>query len=868
MRQRHAAPLGGFGRDGSREGFTRTARVSCLVSALTIVWALSANAEESPATAAKGNDVPKANAPAISTASESLKITPNAVTLRGPDAVQQVVVEAVGADREPSDRTDKATYETLDPKVATVDSGGLIVPQGDGETTVIVRGGALSAKASVTVKEFAAGKPINFANQIVPILGKLGCNSGGCHGKAAGQNGFRLSLFGFDPAFDYETLVKEDRGRRLFPAVPEQSLLILKATAKVPHGGGKKLEVGSHDYKLIARWIAGGMPFGSPKDPTIDHIEIYPTERVLKRGTSQQVVVTAFYTDKSTEDATRWAQYQSNEIDIAASDERGKVETREGSGQAAIMARYQGHVVVFRAKAPFDTTAGATLSSSPTSTSTPTVNFIDAFAAKQWRSLGIAPSELCDDSEFIRRASLDVTGSLPTAGETRAFVADLDPKKRAKLIDRVLERPEYASYFATKWADVLRDKRDGNPQLQRASFRFHAWIRDALDKNMPFDRFVRSILAANGTPETTPTVHWYRQLRTPDAFVDDTAQVFLGMRLQCAKCHHHPFEKWSQDDYYGFAAYFARVGRKPSTASRRSGRADEVIFTTRAGAVSHPRTGQVMQAKGLGSPVAVIAANEDPRQKLVDWMTEPKNPFFARALVNRYWAHFFNRGIVEPLDDIRLTNPPSNPELLDALADDFVKSKFDLKHLIRTICLSRVYGLSSVPNATNAKDKQNFARHYPRRLTAEVLLDAISQVTGSPTSFPGLPAGMRAIELPDESIGSTFLDAFGRPKRDTACECERVTDASLSQSLMLLNSGEIQQKLSAAGNRAEALTKDPRPDADKVADLFWSAFSRAPAPEESSRALAHLAALKDNKRLAFEDILWAILNTKEFQFND
>lgn len=859
MLQGNAATPGGFNGAWRSEGIAMKPRTLGVVLAVGTIFSSIAPA----APFEERSDVPKAGAVAPSNpiAVESLKIRPEVLNLRGPDAVRQIVVERIVPGEEPSDRTDRATFEIVDPKVATVDAEGLISPRGDGETTVVVRSGGLSAKASVTVREFSAGKPVHFANQIVPIFGKLGCNSGGCHGKAAGQNGFRLSLFGFDPAFDYETLVKEDRGRRLFPAVPEQSLLLLKATAKVPHGGGKKLEVGSHDYKLIARWIAGGMPFGTAKDPTIDHIEIYPTERVLKRGTTQQVLVTAFYTDGSTEDATRWAQYQSNEIDIAAADERGRVETRDGFGQAAIMARYQGHVAVFRAKAPFETGASGSIDS-------PAVNFIDLLAAKQWKSLGIAPSELCGDSEFIRRASLDVTGTLPAADVTRAFVADGDPNKRAKLIDRLLESPEYAGFFATKWADVLRDKRDGNPQLQRASFRFHAWIRDALDQNLPYDRFVRSILAANGPPETTPTVHWYRQLRTPDAFVDDTAQVFLGMRLQCAKCHHHPFEKWSQDDYYGFAAFFARVGRKPSTTSRRSGRADEVIFTTRSGSVSHPRTGQVMQPKGLGSPATPIASNEDPRQKLVDWMTDPKNPFFARALVNRYWAHFFNRGIVEPLDDMRLTNPPSNPELLDALADDFVKSGFDLKHLIRTICVSRVYGLSSVPNPSNAKDRQNFARRYPRRLTAEVLLDAISQVTGSPTNFPGMPAGTRAIELPDESIGSTFLDAFGRPKRDTACECERVTDASLSQSLMLLNSGEIQQKLTAGGNRAEALAKDPKPDAEKIADLFWTAFARPPAPEETSRALAHIAALKENKRLAFEDILWAILNTKEFQFND
>jgi hypothetical protein len=363
-------------------------------------------------------------------------------------------------------------------------------------------------------------------------------------------------------------------------------------------------------------------------------------------------------------------------------------------------------------------------------------------------------------------------------------------------------------------------------------------------------------------------VRWYRRLRTADAFVDDTAQVFLGMRLQCAKCHHHPFESWSQDDYYGFAAFFARVGRKASLHAQRSGRDDEIIYTARTGKVSHPKTGQVMSPKGLGGAVVPVPPNVDPRQKLVDWMADPKNPFFAKALVNRYWAHFFGRGIVEPMDDLRLTNPPSNPALLDALADDFVKSGYDLKHLVRSICVSRVYGLSSIPNEFNAQDKQSFARHYPKRMSAEVLLDAISQVSGVPTEFGGLPDGTRAIDLPDEGIASSFLDTFGRPKRDTPCECERVSEASLGQSLMLLNSNDVQGKLAASSSCAGTLANDSRPDADKIGELFWTAFARAPSPSESNSALAHLAAHAKERRAAFEDIIWALVNAKEFQFND
>jgi hypothetical protein len=790
-----------------------------------------------------------------------LRVVPATVILRGPEAVQQLAVDELLKGREPRDMTRQASFASSDPLVATIDETGLVTARGDGTATITVRAGKQSVALPVTVKEFVAGLPLNFANQVVPIFTKLGCNAGGCHGKASGQNGFRLSLLGFEPALDYETLVKEGRGRRLFPAAPDASLLLVKATGKVPHGGGKRLDPESHEYRLIRRWIATGMPFGKASDPKVERIAVHPGQRVLSPGSAQQIVVTAHYTDGTTEDVTRWAQYQSNETEVAGVEQAGRVETRRLAGQAAIMARYQGQVAVFRATIPTGAMAAGKLNFS-------VVNDIDAAALKAWRALGLEPSAPCTDAEFIRRASLDITGTLPTAAEVKAFSALPDAEKRARLVDQLLAKPEYASFFAIKWADVLRNKREGNAQIQFATFNFYDWIRSSLASNMPYDQFVRSILAASGTPETSPPVQWYRKLRETNAFVDDTAQVFLGMRLQCARCHHHPFEKWSQHDYYGFAAFFARVGRKPDMQAQRSGRDAEAIYVLRSGAVAHPKTGETMAPKGLDSVAVNVAPGEDPRQKLVDWLADPKNPFFARAVVNRYWAHFFGRGIVEPLDDMRLTNPPSNPELLDGLAATFVKSGYDLKGLVRAICTSRVYGLSSEPTASNAGDRQSFARHYPRRMSAEVLLDAIAQVAGVPTAFDGLPAGTRAIELPDESVGSTFLDAFGRPKRDTSCECERVSDASLSQSLMLLNSNDVQAKLSAPGSRAEQLTKDPRPDGAKVAELFWAAFGRAPADRELATAGAHLAKHAGNKRAALEDIIWALVNAKEFQFID
>jgi hypothetical protein len=803
-------------------------------------------------------DVAGAAAPA---AVSSVVVVPSKAVLHGPDSVQQLAVEGVTTDAARPDLTSDATFVSSDTAVATIDPSGTISARGDGSATVTVRVGSREVKVPVEVRDFAAGLPINFGNQVVPIFTKLGCNSGGCHGKASGQNGFRLSLLGFEPMLDYETLVNEGRGRRLFPAAPDRSLLLLKATAKMPHGGGRKMEPDSHEYRVVSRWIGAGMPFGKDTDPSVARIDIYPDARVMPRGSKQQIVVTAHYTDGSTEDVTRWAQYQSNDTEVASVADGGRVETRELSGQAAIMARYQGQVTVFRATVPL----GLPVDRYP---DFPTTSVVDAAALKQWKALGIVPSEPCTDAEFIRRASLDITGSLPTAAQVQVFVADTAEDKRGRLVDRLIDRPEYASFFAIKWADILRNKRENKENYQRGTYSFFDWIRENLARNTPYDKFVRGIVAASGTPETAPPVQWYRRLRQTDAFVDDTAQVFLGMRLQCAKCHHHPFEKWGQDDYYGFAAFFARIGRKPSLHAQRLGRNDEVIFASRSGSVTHPKTGKSMAPKGLGVEVIPVPQGADPRQKLVDWMADSKNPYFAKAVVNRYWAHFFGRGIVEPMDDLRQTNPPSNPELLDGLADDFVKHGYDLKHLVRTICTSRTYGLSSVPNEYNAKDKQSFARRYPKRMSAEVLLDAISQLSDVPTSFNGLPAGTRAIELPDESVASAFLDTFGRPKRDTPCECERVSDASLGQSLMLLNSNEVQSKLAAAGSRAERLAKDAGPDEPKIAELFWSAFGRAPSSGESASALNHLARNPTKRREAFEDILWALINAKEFQFND
>jgi Protein of unknown function (DUF1553)/Protein of unknown function (DUF1549) len=797
---------------------------------------------------------------------QSLASAPAKITLKGMDDAQQLVLTATLTSNRLQDLSSVATYQVADSKVARVTSTGRVIPVGNGQTEVTAAFGDKIVKVSVSATLCDVNLPINFGNQIVPIFTKLGCNSGGCHGKASGQNGFKLSLLGFDPELDYMSLVKEARGRRLFPASPENSLLLTKAAGITAHGGGKRMEVGSDEWRLIRRWIAAGTPVGEKTDPVVTRLEVIPPHRIMTRQNRQQFAVYAHYSDGSIEDITRRAQYESNEQEIAVVDANGLVSTLAMSGEAAIMIRYQANVSLFRATVP--------LGGKPTEFAFDAQTLVDQYTTKKWKELGLAPSELCSDDQFLRRVSLDLTGTLPTPAQVRAFLDDKDPKKRDKLIDTLLDSADYSYYFANKWADVLRVKRRALADRAKGTFAFHDWIRRSVASDKPYDEFARDILGACGDEVNNPPTVWYKELTTPEQFVDDTAQVFLGLRLACAQCHHHPYEKWSQDDYWGLASFFARVGRKNVVVPGEiAGQpiTRQVIISRSSGSVINKRTSQPAIMKTLDGEPMKVGTDEDPRQKLVDWLVDANNPFFARAVANRYWAHFFNRGIVDPLDDMRVTNPPSNPELLDALAKDLVEHKYSLKHLIRTIVKSRTYQLSSTPNELNKHDKQNYARYYPRRMSAEVLLDAVNLVTDSPTPFGGLPgdryAPKRAIMLPDESFQSYFLDVFGRPQRISACECERVSEANLAQALHLLNSDEVQNKLSRAAGRADALVKDARPEIEKIDDLFLWALARKPTSEQRDFALAQVAKYAQNKKLAYENILWALLNTKEFQFN-
>jgi hypothetical protein len=799
---------------------------------------------------------------------KSLAVHPTTVTLTGSEDACQLILTGTLAGARLQDLSGDVKYEVADPKVARVTASGRVVPVGNGKTIITARYGPRHVCVSVEAESVGDSLPINFANQVVPIFTKLGCNSGGCHGKSGGQNGFALSLLGFVPEMDYAALVKETRGRRLMLAAPEHSLLLLKATGSVAHAGGKRMETDSDEYKIIRRWIASGTPYGSADDPVVTKITVFPEHRMVPRNNRQQFAVYAHYSDDTVQDVTRLAQYESNEQDVAVVDGTGLVRTLDMSGEAAVMARYQGQVAVFRATVPL----GMKIPEYQFEPKT----VVDRFTHKQWQELGIVPSDLCSDEHFIRRVSLDLTGTLPTPAQVKAFLADPSPDKRDRLVDRLLETPEYSYYFANKWADVLRVRRGrNNINASRAygTFAFHSWIRESIARDKPYDEFVRGILGAVGDETSSPPVFWYKDLKTPDQFVDDAAQVFLGVRMACANCHHHPYEKWSQDDYWGLAAYFGRLGRKnvPVPGVLQQGQNQrQLLYTKATGVVMNKRTNKAAVLRPLdGSPVKLLAG-EDPRHRLVDWMVSADNPFFARAVANRYWAHFFGRGIVDPLDDMRVTNPPSNPELLDALAKELVNSKYSLKHLVKVIVKSRTYQLSALPNEFNKHDKRSYARFYPRRMSAEVLYDAVNQTTGNSKPFAGLPgdrhAPRRAIMLPDESFASYFLDVFGRPQRISACECERVTDANLAQALHLLNSQEVQDKLAGAGNRAAQMAKDPRPDREKVEELFLWALGRRPTQEQMRLALENIALHARTPRLAYENILWALVNTKEFIF--
>ena len=708
---------------------------------------------------------------------------------------------------------------------------------------------------------------VSFVNDVVPLLTKAGCNSGVCHAKAGnGQNGFRLSLLGFEPKEDFEYVVKDSRGRRLSLADPESSLLLRKATANLPHGGGLRVQEPSEEYSTLVNWIRQGASNDADTASQLVSVEVQPNHASVKRGAQQQLKVIARYSDERERDVTSTALFESNDSAMAQVTPGGLVRILDLPGKVAVMVRYQSRVSVFNASVPL----GAEVRELP-----PSRNFVDDSVFANLKELGIPPSPICDDATFLRRVSMDIAGRGPTDEERTHFFASQEANKREQVIDGLIRSSEYADFFANKWTAMLKNRRDDASDIT-SNFAFHAWVRDSLLANKPYDQMVRELLAATGTVIANPPVVWYKRVKEPKQQVEDVAQLFLGVRMQCAQCHHHPFERWSQDDYYSFSAFFTQVGRKPTAT-----RGEDMIFHKRGmAAATNIKSGHVLKPAALGDAIPAIAADEDPRLKLADWMSSPSNPFFAKAIVNRYWKHFFRRGLVEPEDDIRETNPPSNPELLAALEQHFIASGFDLKSLVKIITSSNAYQLSAVPNQYNIADQQNYSRYYPRRLQAEVFLDAIDDLTSSRTEFPNLPSGTRAIALPDNSYnnGSPFLKVFGRPENESVCECERVQSSSLAQCLHLINAKDIKSKLATSNGRADRLAKSDKSSEEKIRELYSVAFSREPRADELNAGKDFLAEpgvdaagnpidpQKANQEV-FQDLIWALINTKEFLFN-
>jgi hypothetical protein len=740
----------------------------------------------------------------------------------------------------------------------------VLVARGDGEATVVASTGGVEASARVIVQGVSQVPRPTFEHDIQPVLTRAGCNSGPCHGKARGQNGFQLSLLAFDPESDHAAIAKEARGRRVFPAAPEFSLLLRKGSAQVPHGGGRRLEPGGAFYETLLRWIADGLPRDPPGAPRVVRIAVEPSERVMAPGASQQVAVTAVYSDGSTSDVTHLAAFQSSESAVVAVDTSGVVKAGPIPGEAAVSARFEGCFASTEVSIPMPGPVP-----SGTYARLPRQNFIDGLVWEKLEKLGITPSEPASDASYLRRVYLDVIGRLPTAAESREFLAESGPDRRALLVNRLLDRPEYADHWANKWVDLLRP----NPYRVgiKAVWNLDAWVRDAFRKNLPYDEFVRRVVTARGSTFRDGAATIFRDRREPEEIATMVSQLFLGIRLECAKCHHHPFESWGQEQFYEFAAFFARVGRKGTGLSPPISGGEEVVFSQKTGSVKHPLTGQELAPKPLFGKAQTTSepdTDADPREALARWMTGPDNPYFARVIVNRIWADLMGRGIVEPVDDLRATNPPSNAPLLEALADDFRRHGYDLKHLIRTVLASRVYALGSEPNDRNVSDTRNFSRHYRQRLRAEVLLDAITDLTGVPESFDGAPPKTRAAAVWTHRTPSLFLDTFGRPDPNQDPPCERTPDTSVVQTLHLMNSPTLQAKLGSDDGLPARLARGESTAKAIVEELYLAAYNRFPTAEEREVAESLYNEPGANRRRVTEDLLWALVNSAEFLFKD
>lgn len=788
---------------------------------------------------------------AASQAPASLIVNPSNIHLSAVRDRQSLIVQAVMANGLTYDVTDQAEISIGDEAMVRRD-GMTFHPVADGETTVQVSYGGHNVTVPVVVVNATVDPPISFRQDVMPVFMKTSCNNGSCHGAARGKDGFRLSLFGFDPEGDHYRLTREIPGRRINLALPEESLLVEKGAGIVPHTGGKRFSPDSEYYDTVVRWLQSGAPNDPGPVPAVVSVEIYPQGAVLDgEGSQQRLTVRARYSDGTDRDVTSLAYFSSNNENSAEMSQEGIV-TAHARGEAFIMARFDTHTVGTH----FIVLPKGLDYQDP---KTPEFNYIDTLVHNKLRKLRMEPSEVCSDQEFIRRVSLDIAGTMPTRGEYELFVADTDPQKREKLIDELLQRKEFVDIWVMKWAELLQVRTIANRVEKKPMLAYYNWLREKIASNTPMDQMVNELLGASGGSFTNPATNYYQTETATLKVSENIAQVFMGMRIQCAQCHNHPFDRWTMDDYYGFAAFFSQIGRKRGEDPRET-----IIFNSGSGEVRHLVDNRVMKPKFLGGEEPDLAGR-DRRQVLAGWLASDQNPFFATNLANIVWAHFFGQGIINEVDDVRVSNPAVNAELLAELARRFSEYKYDLRKIVRDICNSRTYQLSTRTNESNATDHSNFAHAELRRIRAEILLDCVSQVTSTQDKFPGLPVGARAVQIADGNTATYFLTTFGRASRETVCSCEVKMEPNLSQALHLINGDTSNNKIKQGG-LIPALLKEEKTPAEIITELYIRCFTRPPREEE----LASLVALLDDsesKQEALEDIFWSLLNSREFLFN-
>jgi len=781
----------------------------------------------------------------------TLRVFPAAVHLSTSRDRQSLVAQLVEADGITRDVTTQAAIAVEDPAKVRLD-GRTLLPAADGDTSVRVTVGDQTVSVPVHVERAGTSPDLSFRLDVMPVFMRHGCNAGGCHGSARGKDGFRLSLFGFDPEADYHRLAREQPGRRINLALPAESLLLTKATAAVPHTGGARLKADDEHYATLRRWLETGANNDPGPAPAVVAVEIHPAEAVLDGpNATQQLTVLARYADGTDRDVTPLALFLSSNDAAAKVDATGVV-TAGQRGEAFVMARFETHTV------------GVPVITLPKGVAfewsePPATGRIDELVEAKLRTLRIQPSERCTDEEFLRRASLDICGVLPTSDEYRSFMASSDPQKRAALVDQLLSRKEFVDLWVMKWSELMMIRTVPNEVSYKAMLLYYNWLQERIEANTPIDQLVRELLSAKGGTFTEPATNYFQHERDTLKTAENVAQVFMGMRIQCAQCHNHPFDRWTMDDYYGFANFFAQIGRKTGEDPRET-----IVFNSGGGDVKHPVGGRVVPPKFLGG-AAPDTAGKDRREVLAAWLASPENPYFARNLVNIVWAHFFGSGIIDEVDDVRVSNPAVNQPLLEALAGRFTESKYDLKKLVRDICNSQTYQRSTLANDTNRDDLRNFSHAQLRRVRSEVLLDMVTAVTNTQNKFTGLPLGARAVQIADGNTTNYFLTTFGRATRGTACSCEVKMEPNLSQALHLLNGDTLQQKIRGGGVVKKLVDQKTPPD--KIVEEFYlRSLTRHPTDKERA-TLDEILKDAPNQQEALEDAFWAILNSREFVFN-